>query len=115
MKKAFGLIILSLILIFTGYGKNVSDQSTLVIDDDMTGRVEEVAGNSSELKWVSCQRILYVNQGGDDNSPNGYVGFMIDFENQKYYLCKMYGENEFPHDYSLGEEIDLTDDQMIQI
>ncbi len=40
---------------------------------------------------------------------------MIDFENQKYYLSKMYNENEFPHDYTLGEEIDLTDEQMTQI
>lgn len=68
--------------------------------------------NSSELKWIFCQRMLYLNQGGDDNSPDGYVGFMIDFEKQKYYLSKMYHETEFPHDYRLSEEIDLTDEQM---
>ena len=68
--------------------------------------------NSSELKWVFCQRMLYLNQGGDDNSPDGYVGYMIDFENHKYYLSKMYSETEFPHDYRLSEEIDLTDEQM---
>ena len=71
--------------------------------------------DSSELKWLFCQRFLYVNQGGDDNSPDGYIGFMIDFENQKYYLSKMYSEFEFPHDYRLSQEIDLTDDQMSQI
>ncbi len=68
--------------------------------------------NSSDLKWLFCQRMLYLNQGGDDNSPDGYVGYMIDFEKQKYYLCKMYSETEFPHDYRLSEEIDLTDEQM---
>ena len=213
MKKAYILIVFSLILIFTGCGKNVSDQFTPVIDYDKTGQVKDIpqedyekpltrewiketykytdeelddyyvdeminsgewsigrmeeetrnssefysllrsnkvmymqthsdeieAANaekeklysraylmegtaidgeipdSSELKWVFCQRKLCVNQGGDDNSPDGYVGFMIDFENKKYYLCKMYNENEFPHDYSLGEEIDLTDNQMTQI
>ena len=71
--------------------------------------------NSSELKWVFCQRWLHLNQGGDDNSPDGYVGFMIDFENQKYYLGELYDENGFPHDYRLGEETDLTDEQMTQI
>ena len=44
MKKASGLIILSLILFFTGCGKKASDQSTLVIDDDMTmtGHIKDI-------------------------------------------------------------------------
>ncbi len=71
--------------------------------------------NSSELKWVFCQRWFRLNTGGDDNSPDGYFGFMIDFENHKYYLSKLYKKNEFPHDYRLGEEIDLTDEQMTQV
>ena len=71
--------------------------------------------NSSELKWVFCQRWFRLNTGGDDNSPDGYFGFMIDFENHKYYLSKLYDENGFPHDYRLGEEIDLTDEQMTQV
>jgi len=210
MKKTFILIALSLISIFTGCEKNISDQSALVIDDDMIGQVKDIPQedyekpltrewiketynytdeklddyyvdeminsgewsigrmeeeasnpsefykilksnkvmymqthkdeieaanaekenlysrsylmegmtfqgeipNSSELKWLFCQRMLYLNQGGDDNSPDGYVGYMIDFEKQKYYLSKMYSETEFPHDYRLSEEIDLTDEQM---
>lgn len=68
-----------------------------------------------ELKWLFCQRFFYVNRGGDDNSPDGYFGFMIDFENHKYYLRTLYHENEFPHDYRTGEETDLSDEQMAQI
>jgi len=82
----------------------------------MEGKVfQDEIPDSLELKWVFCQKMVYLNQGGDDNSPDGYFGFMIDFENQKYYLRKLYNENEFPHDYRLGEEIDLTDEQMTQI
>lgn len=71
--------------------------------------------DSSELKWLFCQRYFRINQGGDDNTPDGYYGFMIDFENKKYYLCKGYYEGDFPQDYRLGEEIDLTDEDMTQI
>lgn len=71
--------------------------------------------DSSELKWLFCQRYFRINQGGDDNTPDGYFGFMIDFENKKYYLCKGYYECDFPQDYRLGEEIDLTDEDMTQI
>lgn len=67
--------------------------------------------DSAELKWVFCQKYFNINQGGDDNSPDGYSGFMIDFENKKAYKCQLYKEPEFPHDYRLGEEKDLTDVQ----
>lgn len=213
MKRVFCFMVLSLVLLLAGCGKNVSDQPASVINDDMKdqvkaipkedyekpltrewiketyeytdgmlddyyvdeminsgewsiGRVEEEAGNpsefhrlltsnkimymaahkeeieaenaekerlysraylmegkafqgeipdSSELKWVFCQRMFILNTGGDDNQPDGYFGFMIDFENHKYYLSKLYNEPDFPHDYRLGEEIDLTDEQMTQI
>ena len=69
----------------------------------------------SELKWAFCQRYFHINKGGDDNSPDGYIGIMIDFETQKFYRSEIYREYDFPHDYRLGTETELSDEQMTEI